>query len=47
MGKQELDYSEEMLRLDLERYDEYRAKAKDLLLSKGATDLLPMLGLED
>ena len=29
MGKQELDYSEEMLRLDLERYDEYRAKAKD------------------
>ena len=47
MAKQELKYSEELLRIDMERLAQDRVKAKALLLSKGANDILEMLGLED
>ena len=46
MGKQELKYSDELLQLDTERMAEYKAKAKALLIERGAEDLLEMLGLD-
>ena len=47
MAKQELKYSEELLRLDMTLKAESRAKAKALLLAKGADDILEMLGLNE
>ena len=47
MAKQELKYSEELLRIDLERLAMDRVKAKALLVAKGADDILEMLGLND
>ena len=47
MSKQELKYSEELLRIDMERLAQDRVKAKALLISKGADDVLEMLGLQD
>ena len=47
MSKQELKYSEELLRIDMERLAQDRIKAKALLISKGADDVLEMLGLQD
>ena len=46
MAKQELKYSEELLRIDMERLAKDRVKAKALLLSKGADDIVEMLGLD-
>ena len=47
MAKQELKYSEELLRIDMERLAQDRVKAKALLISRGADDILEMLGLEE
>jgi len=46
MAKQELKYSEELLRLDMALKAEDKAKAKALLIAKGAEDILEMLGLD-
>jgi len=47
MAKQELKYSEELLRLDMTLKAQDRAKAKALLVEKGAEDILEMLGLNE
>ena len=47
MAKQELKYSEELLLIYTERLAMDRLKAKALLVSKGANDILEMLGLDE